>query len=881
MRQRALVLVVGISKGILIGLPAQAQTAQPADPAQATDEADEQKAPVEEIIVVGTKLSRSRAIEDKRADARVTDNLGIDELGQLPDKNVGEALNRLPGVTMLVEKGEGRYVQIRGINASLNNVTINGDSIGTPEAELGGRAAPLDVISSSVLSAVQVVKTPTPDMDGQGIGGTVNIETALPFDRPDAFYGFASGRYGYEEIRPSSQAFGGHDPYQLDGMVSGKDASGSFGYLLGGSYSAREYIAPGIYQDDWTTDPGEAVPQNVKNNYYVIGRERANLNGALQWKGDNGDSYYLRGFYASYDEFQHRNRYGQNLTEDVAPSSPREGTSGENRVAPNIRLENTEKTQSIFQAGGENRSGRATLSYAAQYHHNEQASPNDYWEFRSAAIFGPNSYRIGGDGVVTITPDQGTPDRQDPSLFDFRRVRFSAQDINEDGLSGRMDLRWDHGEETFFKGGLKLSQTDRENDQSQERYDPGAQDLTLRTSADFTNGAFFNDTPQGRVPNIYMDIGAMNRFFDDPANAAFFEYNEGSSFTSRFASDYSLTEEIYAAYGMASTRLDALELIGGARVEYTDVESEGFVLSGDQAQRLDAGGDYVDVLPSLIANYHVSEAVILRGAVTRALGRPNYETIAPRSTFGEDGAVGTVTIGNPDVEARRSWNFDLSAEWYPDTLSVLAVALFYKDISDEIVTGTTSYSDQAAMQAALAQLGLQNAVPTDGLTRLDVRTPTNDASATLSGVEITGQTQFAWLPAPFDGLGIFASASFIDGETELADGTTLPLVGQAETSYSATLFYQAGRIDASVSYAYNDSYLTDPNDDQTLRLDQGEFGRWDAKIAYGVTEQVKVFVEGVNLNNEPTSEFQGGNESWNTEYEYVGRTVYLGVAGSF
>lgn len=866
---------VGASLGLLIGQPAQAQSAAPAEPA------DAQSTPLEEVIVVGTKLSRARAIEDKQADARVTDNLGTDELGQLPDKNVGEALNRLPGVTMLVEKGEGRYVQIRGINASLNNVTINGVSIGTPEAELGGRAAPLDMVSSSVLSAVQVIKTPTPDMDGQGIGGTVNIETALPFDRPDAFYGFASGRYGFEEIEPSSQAFGGHDPYQFDGMVSGKDAAGSFGYLLGGSYSAREYIAPGIYQDDWTTDPGEAVPQNVKNNYYVIGRERANVNGALQWKTAGGDSYYLRGFYASWDEFQHRNRYEQNLTEDVVPVSPSEGSSGENRVAANIRLEDAEKTLFSLGAGGENRLGRATLSYSAQMHQNEQASPNDYWEFRSAAIFGPNRYRIDGDGVTTITPDAGTPDRQDPSLIDFRRVRFSAQDIDEDGLSARVDLRWDQGENSFYKGGFKLSQTDRDNDESEERYDPGAQDLTLGTSPDFTNGAFINDTPNGRAPNIYMDIGAMNRFFGDPANAAFFEYNEGSSFESRFASDYSLTEGIYAAYGMASTRLDALELIGGARVEYTDVDSEGFLINGDQAQRLDAGGDYVDVLPSLIANYRVNEAVILRGAVTRALGRPNYETIAPRSTFGEDGTVGTVTVGNPEVEARRSWNFDLSAEWYPDALSMLAVAVFYKDISDEIVTGTTSLSDQADMQSALAQFGLQNAVPTDGLTRLDIRTPTNDASATLSGVELTGQTQFAWLPAPFDGLGIFASASFIDGETELADGTTVPLVGQAETSYATTLFYQAGRIDASVSYAYNDSYLTDPNDDPTLRLDQGEFGRWDAKIAYGVTEQIKVFVEGVNLNNEPTSEFQGGNENWNTEYEYVGRTVYLGVAGSF
>lgn len=847
-----------------------------APPAELAEDAE-----VEEIVVSGTQLSRRRAIDDKRTDARVTDNLGTDELGQLPDQNVGEALNRLPGVTMLVEKGEGRYVQIRGINASLNNVTINGASMGSAEAELGGRAAALDVVATSALSSVQVIKTPTPDMDAQGIGGTVNINTALPFDRPASLYGFASGRYGFEDIRPESEAYGGHDPYQLDGLVSGKSAAGSFGWLLGGSYTNREYIAPGVYQDDWTeTGPGIWLPQNVKNNYYVIGRERINLNGALQWK-NAGSNYYLQAFYAGYDEFQHRNRYEENLTEDVVPSGPSEGTSGLNRVASNIRLEKTEKDLLSVGAGGENSAGKALVSYSSQYHRNTLSSPNNDWQFRSGESFGPNRYRIDGDGVTHITPDEGTPDRQDPNLINFRRVFFFDQDVTENGLSGRLDLRWDHSDSTYFKTGLKLSRTKRELDQSRDEYDGGDQPLTLGTSKDFTKGTFINDTPNGKVPNIWLDVGAMNRFFADPANATYFSFNEGSSFTSRYASDYELTESIYAGYAMASTHVQALELIGGARVEYTDVNSHGYLLGAGDAQRLDAGGNYMDVLPALIANFHLGEAVILRGAITRALGRPNYETIAPRTTFGEDGTVGTVTVGNPDIEARRSWNFDLAAEWYPDPLSVLSVGLFYKDLSDEIVTATRSYSEQAAIQSALAQFGLQDAVDATGLTRLDVKIPTNDASSTIKGVDLLAQTQFAWLPEPFDGLGVSISASFIDGETKLADGSKIPLVGQAKSSYATTLFYQAGRIDASVSYAYNDSYLTDPNDDPELRLDQGEFGRWDAKIAYALSERIKIFVEGVNLNDEPTSEFQGGHKKRNTEFEYVGRTLYVGLAGSY
>ena len=227
---------------------------------------------IDEVIIRGTSLSRSRALAQKQADSRLIEALGADELGQFPDKNVGESLNRLPGVSMLVEKGEGRFVQIRGINPALNNVTINGVQLGSPEQEGGGRAAPMDIISGGVLAGVQVVKTPTADMDAQGIGGTVNVNTTMPFDRADEFYGYANARLGHEGIRPEANAYGGDDPRSLDALVSGKLADATIGWLLGGSWSDREYVALGVYQDDW--DTSLALPVNVKNNYYIIGRER-------------------------------------------------------------------------------------------------------------------------------------------------------------------------------------------------------------------------------------------------------------------------------------------------------------------------------------------------------------------------------------------------------------------------------------------------------------------------------------------------------------------------------------------------------------------------------------------------------------------------------
>lgn len=848
-------------------------------PASAQSSGEE--ATIDEIIVQGTKLSRQRAIDEKRNADGVVDALGVDELGQLPDKNVGESLNRLPGVSMLVEKGEGRFVQIRGINPALNNVTINGVQLGSPEQEGGGRLAPLDIISGGVLGGVQVIKTPTPDMDAQGIGGTVNVDTTMPFDRDDDFYGYATGRYGIEQIKPEDEAFGGHNPYALDGMVSGKFADGTIGWLLGATWSDREYISQGIYQDDWDQSTGIGLPVNVKNNYYVVGRERLNINGALEFRPDDQSKYFVRGFYATWDEFQHRNRYEQYFEDDVVPANDMSGVSGPNRVAANVRNEIADKTLFSIAVGGERNFGDMTLSVLGQRNDNSLEEPNDYWEWRSGGIFGPNTWTLGADGVVTITPDAGTPDRQDPDLIDLRRVRFFDRQMAEVTYIGKIDLQWDLDGETYFKTGAKVTDTDRELDESQMRFNPGALDLMLGSSSALTNGAFFNETDNGMSPNIWLDIDGMNAFFADPANAAYFEADPDDNFVSNNSADYTVRERVLAGYVMGAKTLGLLELIAGARVEWTDIKSTGNVLNGGAAMETEGGGDYFFVSPSAIAKLTPHEDVILRAAVTRSIGRPDFDILAPRSTVDDDGGpIATVSIGNPDLLPRKSWNFDLSAEWYPTDFSVFSVGLFYKDISDELVGFTESLDTQAAMDAALAAQGLTGVVDTSTLTRLDLSTTINGASATLKGIELLGQTQFTFLPSPFDGLGASASATFLDGETDLPTGT-VPLLGQADSTYAFTIFYQKGPLDATVSYSYNNSYLTDFNDDPDLLLDQGAFGRWDARLSYEVFDNIKIFAEGVNLNNEPTTEFQGGRETWNTEYEYVGRTIYFGVSVGF
>lgn len=838
---------------------------------------------VDTVVVTGNQRSRMKALSLKRESAQIMEALGTDELGQLPDKNVGESLRRLPGVTMLVEKGEGRFIQIRGIHPSLNNVTLNGVGLGSPESDDGGRLAPMDIISGSILSHVTVIKTPTPDMDGQGIGGTVNVETKMPFDRPDNFYGYVTGRYGYEEVRPESEAYGGHDPYGLDLTISGKSSDHSVGWLLSGSLSSREYIAQGIYQDDWTpVAPGVSLPEEVKNNYYVIGRDRVNLSAALEFRPTDNAQYYVQSFFAKWDEYQHRNRYQQALTEGIVAST---STSDPDRVSANVRLEDATKNILSVAVGGENYLGMIAVDYELRLNRNELDEPNSYWEFRSGRIFGPNSWAVDGDGIVTITPDIGTPDRQEPKNIDLRRTRFQTRALEEDSVIATFNAEWDTSQNSRLKSGIKLIQTEREHDYNQSRYDGGSSVLTLGTDPSFTSGGFINNVAAGNVPNIWMNVDAMNAFFNDPANASFFELNQDSTFADNFASDYALTETISAAYVMATSRIQATEVIYGVRAERTDVESEGFVRQPDNTARLvKADGDYTNVLPALLVNHSLNEQTILRAAITRGLGRPDYDAIAPIANFEEETGSGTLKIGNPNLEARESWNYDIALEWYPNDLSLLSVALFNKKVENEIVGINRTFVGQADIDAALANLGLTGAIDTAALDDLTVSTTTNGEESDLTGIEFNGQTQFGFLRYPLSGLGIAASVALIDAEIDVernGNVEQLPLPGQAETSYNVTLFFQNQGWDLALSYAYSDSFLTDIENDPSADLYQGEFGRWDFRGSYDVTAQTKVFVEVVNINDEPTTEFQGGIESQNTEHEYVGRTVYVGVTAGF
>lgn len=838
------------------------------------------------VVVRGTALNYANAIAAKRADDRVVDTFGADEIGRLPDKNIGETLNRIPGVSMLLEKGEGRFIQIRGISPRLNSVTINGMTLGSGETEGGGRLTPLDVIGGELLGGVQVIKTRTPDMDGQGIGGTLNLTTKQPFDFEKPFTAMFSARGGLETIDSLRVADTKETPYTWDTTLAGKLRGNTVGWLLGASFSNRMTPLLGIYQDDWRPVAFGAAtinyPTDIKNNVTVTARERLNLNGGFEVRPNDATRFFVRSFYAHWDELQLRNRYNEGLSDRlISVDGAAGGTISGNRVQVNLRSEPTDKELLSVTVGGSHHLGPWTIDYTALRNDGRVHEPNVYWEFRSgSSTFGPDTFQIQDDGTVAIASTGR--DRQDPAFQGFRRVRMAERLSEEDsygiGFDVRRDLLLGGSKPAFVKAGAKFSRTARATDNAQQVYNAGTEAWTAAMVPSMTRGAFTNPVPLRGVPNIWLDLDGLMAFFGaNQGDPRFFRFDAAGTHVNEFQSDFSLRERVTSAYVMSKVDFGRLSLVGGVRVEQTDVDSSAFTIvnaGGRREARPIAGdGAYTNVLPSIIGTLNLRHDLVARAAFTSAIGRPEFTAIAPRSVLGiEDnpaiGTIGTLSIGNPDLTARQSNNVDLSLEWYFARGALLSAAVFRKNISDEIVPAPTGRLTGHVFEG-------------QHFDRFDINTTINAKNAYVHGVELTFADQFTFLPAPFDGLGVGGSVTLLGSGVDIARGgevLRLPLLEQADRATSLTAYYQKGRWDLSGTYKYNSNFWTDYGSVRALDLDQGAFGRVDMRVQYELTPAVKLTFSGINLNDEPTSEFQGGNRRQNTEYEYTGRTLLVGVS---
>ena len=814
-----------------------------------------------EIVVTGQRAQQQRSIEIKRESIGIVDIAASDEIGQLPDRNVAEVIERLPGVGVQYDQGEGRYVSIRGIPSDLNNYTVNGFELGNPDGNT--RRLPLDIVSGQLLNRVEVTKAKTAELDGQGIGGTVNLVTQTAFDFKDPFVVSVTAQAGYQTLNEKV-------PVRADASIGGRFGSDEqFGILVGASYSKRDFQSFGLYPDDWAENTDAArggVPINIKYNDYQLERERIGGIASFDWQVTPSTRLYVRGLYSRFTEDEYRQRFRLDFDASNLNADGVTGTSTSSEQRSDLRLEYKEKSVLIGMIGGRTETDDWVIDYGGARSHNEVIEPNQLWQFRG----NPGTVDFDfSDKLFTATPR--TP--LTANGLQFRQ--YSEQDESGDEYiwTGKLDVtrKLAFGDDSFIRVGGKYRATDKDFDSNNTVYTRGGGAATRFSLGQFDlAGEDVSSYPRKGRPYLItpvIDAGKIIDFTADPANSKYFDLDEGTSLANATVGDLDLSENIAAAYAMANIDFGAITITPGLRVERTELSISGFQLQ-DESDIIPVTGKrrYTNWLPSMIVRIRPNDEVVVRLAYTRSVGRPNYSDLTPGGTI--DTSDPSVSLGNPNLAPYVADALDASAEWYFARGGLISLGAFAKFVKNPIYTETVTLFDTT-----------YGGVSYDELT---ISQRQNGTSADIVGLELAYRQQFEFLPGFLSGFGLEANATFIDSTLKV-DGRGEPAAfpEQSKLLYGAQLFYQKGPIEASVAYhhtgraliALGGEALTDQYNDDLRRL--------DAKASFALTPNIRLFVEGQNLTDEPTRQYQGGRRDWIIQNERYGRTYYAGASVQF
>lgn len=801
----------------------------------------------EHVEVIGQAASIDQALKEQRRSDSVQSTVHADGVAQLPDQNVAEATQRLPGVSVERDQGEGRFVSVRGLGPDLNSVSVNGTLIPSPEADR--RAVALDVLPSELVQSLSVVKTLTPDMDANSLGGTIEVESLSAFDHKGLFYtGSAEGSYD-DNTEQTSPKFSG----AISDRFSLGDGTDNFGVAAALSWQQRDFGSDNVETGgDWDFEDGARLEQFEQRDY-DIRRERSGLGLNFDYRPDDFSSYYLRTLYSRFKDTETRNAAGVEFADVQQP--------GEAGDAEGWReLKDREETQEIqsFVLGGEQLVGQWTFNGQVGYSQSSEDTPGHI----GGALFEGNDdfADVGFDSTRKPRLNVGD-DFYDPASFSLSEVEWAEENTEDTEKNIKLDAARDYdlaGHAAQVKFGGKLSRRDKSNDTDIWTYedlgDFGFSDEQLgmdqftKGTVDYSLDRFGPGLSADRIEDL---IGGLDR-------SEFFNEEESR------VNDFDMSEDINAAYLMHTLDIDDLRIITGLRYEGTEFEAKGTGIRDGDYESIEASNDYHHWLPGLHARYQLDKDTQVRAAITHSVVRPTFGQLAPGFVIDGDEA----SFGNPALDPLESRNYDLGIEHYLGRAGVVSAFLFYKDIENFVynadLAGTGEWIDFA-----------------------EANTFANGDNADLWGLELAYSQKFDWLPAPWNGLLLGANATFsrsdasisgfdADSGRELSRDIDLPF--QSDTVGNLMLGWENDKLSLRLSANYKSDYLYEvagiDDKQHDLHVDDQVFV--DFSAGYFLTKELQLKFEAQNLTDESYYVYTGRN-AYNAQYEEYGPTYKLGL----
>ncbi len=846
----------------LLGCAAIAIAATSTAQAQEPTEAD---AAPNEITVTGTRLATQKATAEKRIAGNFVETLEANDVGKLPDQNVAEAIKRLPGLSVANDQGEGRYVIIRGIDPSLINVALNGQTLPAPEP--GARQVKLDDLPSAMIQSITVTKSLLASQDANAIGGEVNIRTKTAFDVKERGFIDARASVGHYDLN-------GKTPFEVDATIGGR-LTDTLGIVVSANYSRRPIESENFQGTTayTTTAAGVRVPDTVGLRDYNLTRERIGLVGNVDWHPSDTVKLYLR---SSYSRFSDNETRDQNVLDSFSSLAAGSG-SYTARSSVLIRARKEEDNTKSATLGGEFDLGSGKLEASGGWTRAVKIDP-----LRSEFRFRTNTTAVSGTFDLSGNlPYFSNFSSADPSRYTSATLNIEQRQAAEEIWQGRADYTQPIalGDDSSIKVGVKYLDRHKTNNQDRTNYQSVSGTAALPGyfgAVTYRGDAGFYDNSYAFGPRISY-WAARNYFGANPGVMtvvpAASATSVSSSVSASLTNDSDVKERIWAGYAMATLKFGTVTIIPGVRVEHTEDKLSAKIV--DRNSTLSDGynsfgsNSYTDVFPGLNAKWEAMQNLLLRGGVTTSIGRPNYASLVPSILVGDlVGGVPPITLGNPALKPYKALNFDAAIEYYPNSDSLFSAGFFHKQIDNPIYSLT-----QRLTNVTFGTVPYPTA---------DVSQAINADKEALTGVEFNAQTQFTMLPGVLSGFGVSANYAHVWGHATAGNirAGNVPLAFQSKNIGNVQIFYEKYGIAARVAFNYRSAYLdTLGTTAATDQFTDGN-GQLDVHVSYQVTPQFTIFGDASNLTDAPWRRYIG-SKPYLVEREHYGAQFRGGVQAHF
>ncbi|MGB5820376.1 MAG: TonB-dependent receptor [Saonia sp.] len=805
-----------------------------------------------EVIVSASLEGQQRAFNQQKNADNIKTIVSADLVSRFPDINVGEAMQRVSGVTIGRNNGEGSSVRIRGTPSNFTTVSINGEQIPSTD-EGGGRAESLDLISADQLASLEVSKAITPDMDGDAVGGAINLITPTANSNKARFRGSAGG--GYNDLfQRGSQIF----RLKFDKRTSDE----KFGILLGGSYYNTingEERFEATYRDRRIGDEDDPnsfrafVVDDYRLRPLLNERTRIGVNATFDYRFNANSKVVFKAIYSKLEDeslrrrtrFRPRNNYNDPLNPNVA------GPDNDVRVRRDINDRVIDRENITLTFEGEHALGSfAKLDYAINYTRSERILESDRFVFRARDL----TLNLERDGDFTIfsSPDF---DFENYEAYEFNAFQQDKPILNRgDNTVARLNLTIpfrlgnNAGE---LKTGGKYRDLDNLRRRNTIEYNEFNGPYNLSQVFDNNGSTIFDGRYEmGRFPDPDR---AMQHFRD---NIDAYTIDNNASRINNDSFFFDAGEDVYAAYLQGKIQFNRLRILGGVRYEKTDVVYDALRLEIEppadddspavpvSSEPLQGSNSYDFFLPMLHLKYELNDRANLRFAFTRTYARPELADLVPAQNI--NFADQLLSLGNPNLVPADASNFDLLFENYLKGAGIISGGVFYKRIDNFIFNqfSNVDFNGDLFLQSESV----------------------NGDVAELLGAEINFSKKLDFLPGFLSGLGIFLNYTYVDSNssfTTLNEDTgenvvreDVPFVGQADHTWNAAISYDKGGFSSRASLNFNGSSLLAASDDPGLDFFLEERYQLDINASQKINDNLTVFAEFVNLTNDPRLEFQ-------------------------